>query len=65
MLIRVCIVPPEKAPFNDTAETDAPSCVSGPASALSVRLARWTARSDGSESNPLEGMMIARFLLAR
>ena len=50
-------VPPEMPPLTLNAVIDSSISVPGPASALRVLLLRYTARSEGTESNAAAGMM--------
>lgn len=52
-------VPPESAPLTLKAEIDLSMLASGPAKAFNVLLARYTMMSEGTESKPDAGIMIA------
>lgn len=52
-------VPPENPPLTATADVEFSMAISRPPTSLSVLLARWTTMSDGIESNPDAGTMIA------
>lgn len=63
--IRVAILPPLAPQRTSNALVLSSIRASGPTRVLRVLLERWTARSEGMESMPEEGMMIAWVLVAR
>lgn len=64
-VMAVCSVPPDTPPRRRTAVRDAPRDAPGPSAALRVLAARKALMSEGRESKPQEGIMIACVLCAR